>query len=117
MYDHMLAGVNEKFRATPGIDKPEVSAAVQWRRRSALPDDIPAFVQLVITSVQDFCHCSATCIQNCMGFVAPMWKASAPGQLPSELEPGLDVSFCSTADGEAVVGLGNLSCSSQASIM
>src|SRR5215467_2757305 len=88
---------------------------IQWRRRLALSDDVAAFVQLVIISVQDLCHCSATCIQNCMGFVAPMLNASAPGQLPSELEPG--VSFCSIADGEAVVGLGNLSCSSQVSIM
>src|SRR5262245_50712026 len=85
----------------------------QWGRRP----EFPALAQPVIMSVQDFCHWSATCIQNCMGFVAPIWKTSAPGQLPNEPKPGGDFSFCSIAAGEAFVGFGNFSCSSQASII
>src|SRR5262245_32315534 len=83
----------------------------QCRRKPASLDDLPALVQPVITSVQDFCQCSAICIQNCIGFVAPIWKASG------HPEPAAGFSFCNIADGEAVVAFGNLSCSSQASMM
>jgi hypothetical protein len=50
-----------------------------------------------------------------MGFVAA--NAFALGQLPTGLTPGKESSFDSIADGEPVIGLGDLICSSQASIM
>src|SRR5215831_6086666 len=49
-----------------------------------------------------------------MGFVA---NALAFGQLPVGLMPGKDFSFESIADGEPVIGFGDLICSSQASII
>src|SRR5215468_11066987 len=103
-----------EFRAKRGADHRRTldQRWHQWRRKPAPSDDLPALVQLVIISVQDFCQCSATCIQNCMGFVPPIWKASAPGQLPGQVEPDEGVSFCSIADDEAAIGFGNLSCSS-----
>ena len=50
-----------------------------------------------------------------MGFVAD--KAFAFGQLLAELTPGKEFSFESIADGELVIGFGDLICSSQASII
>ena len=50
-----------------------------------------------------------------MGFVAA--NAFALGQLPAGLTPGKVVSFESIADGEPVIALGDLICSSQASII
>ena len=70
----------------------------------------------LIASAQAFWHCPANCIQNCIGFIAAGGKASAFGALPAGLKPGKDFSFDSIAD-EAVIGLGDLICSSQASIM
>ena len=49
-----------------------------------------------------------------MGLVA---NALAFGQLPVGLMPGKDFSFDSIADGEPVIALGDLICSSQASII
>jgi hypothetical protein len=49
-----------------------------------------------------------------MGFVA---NAFAFGQLPVGLMPGKDFSFDSIADGDTVIGFGDLICSSQASII
>ena len=69
-----------------------------------------------IASAQAFCHCSASCIQNCMGFIA-VCQAFAFGQLPDGLTPGEDFRFDSIADGELVIGFGDLICSSQASII
>jgi hypothetical protein len=71
-------------------------------------DDFPPSVQLVIMSVQDFCHCCAELIQNCNGGVTPIWKTSAD-QLP-----GAPNDLLSAADVKA--GSGNLSCVCQASI-
>src|SRR6516225_335967 len=78
---------------------------------------LPSPAQYVIVSAQDLCHCSANCIRSCKGFIAPFWKASVLGQMPVEPKPGKDFNLESNADGEAVVGFGNLSCSSQASMM
>jgi hypothetical protein len=50
-----------------------------------------------------------------MGFVAA--NAFALGQLPAGLTPGKDVSFDSIAEGDPVIALGDLICSSQASII
>jgi hypothetical protein len=50
-----------------------------------------------------------------MGSVAA--NAFVFGQLPAGLKPGKDVSFESIADGEPVIALGDLICSSQASII
>ena len=49
--------------------------------------------------------------------MAAFWKVSALGQLPAAAKPGKDFSFDNIADGEAAIGFGNLTCSSQASIM
>jgi hypothetical protein len=59
---------------------------------------------------QAFWHCSAHCIQNCIGFIAAPAKAFALGQVPAGT-PGKDFSFDSIADG-AVIGFGDLICSS-----
>ena len=67
-------------------------------------------------SVQDLCHCSADFIQNCMGLVAAIWKASGFGQPPSVPKLGKAFNFDIMADGDAVIGFGNLSCSSQVPI-
>src|SRR5262249_19879572 len=75
----------------------------------------PGWAQRGIASGHAFCHCSIHCVQNCMGFVAP--NAFALGQAPAGLTPGMDVSFDSIADGEPVIGLGDLICSSHASII
>src|SRR5215475_4753175 len=69
-----------------------------------------------IESAQAFCHCSATCTQNCIGFIATPAKAPALGQVPAGLAPGRDFSFESIAD-EALIGLGDLICSSHISII
>src|SRR5262249_11032016 len=74
-------------------------------------------LQMVIVSVQDFCHCSASCIQSWKGFIAAFWKASPLGQLAPAVKPGTDFSLNNIVDGEAVIGLGNLICSSHASIV
>jgi len=69
-------------------------------------------------SGKDFCHCSVSFIQNFNGFIAASWKTSALGQA-AEKETGwakLD-SLDNSADGEAVIGFGSLSCSSHASVM
>ena len=68
-------------------------------------------------SAQDFCHCSAICTHICKGFIAAFWKASGLGQLALALKLGKDFSLDNITDGEAVIGFGNLICSSQASIM
>ena len=76
---------------------------------------LPALAQYdFIASDQVFCHCSATCVQNWMGLIAAVCKASAFGQLPAGLTLGKDFSFDSIADGELVI---DLICSSQASII
>ena len=49
-----------------------------------------------------------------MEFVA---NALAFGQLPAGLKLGKDFSFDSIADGDTVIGFGDLICSSQASII
>jgi hypothetical protein len=74
-----------------------------------------------IASTQAFCHCSANCIQNCIGFIAGPAKESALGQAPAGQAPaglasGQDFSLDSIAD-DAVIGFGDLICSSQTSIM
>jgi hypothetical protein len=51
-----------------------------------------------------------------MGFIA-VCQAFAFGQLPDGLTPGEDFRFDSIADGELVIGFGDLICSSQASII
>ena len=38
---------------------------------------LPALTQYDVASAQAFCHCSATCVQNCMGLIAAVCKASA----------------------------------------
>ena len=75
-------------------------------------------MRFVIVSGKDFCHSSVSFIQNRNGFIAASWKTSAFGQA-AEKETGprakLD-SLDNIADGEAVIGVGSLSCSSQESI-
>src|SRR5262249_17788648 len=73
-----------------------------------------ALIQYDVASAQAFCHCSATCVQNCMGLTAAVCKASAFAQVPAGLTLGKDFNFDSIADGELVIG--DLICSSQASI-
>src|SRR5262249_22287545 len=74
-----------------------------------------ALIQYDVASAQAFCHCSATCVQNCMGLIATVCKASAFAQVPAGLTLGQDFNFDSIADRELVIGV--LICSSQASIM
>jgi hypothetical protein len=69
--------------------------------------------QKLTVSAQDFCHCSASCIQTCSGFIAAFWKASVFGQLAAAVKFGKDFSLTNITDGEAVIGFGNLICSSQ----
>src|SRR5262249_2360310 len=76
---------------------------------------LPALTQYDVASAQAFCHCSATCVQNCMGLIAAVCKASEFAQVPAGLTPGKDLNFDSIADGEPVIG--DLICSSQASII
>jgi hypothetical protein len=73
-------------------------------------------VQNAIASVQAFCHCSINCVQDCMGFIAAIGKASALAQVPAALTPGRDCSFDIIPD-VTVIGFGDLICSSQASII
>ena len=54
------------------------------------------------------CHCSASFIHTSIGFPAAAGVA---------VRPGKEVSFDSIDDGDAVIGFGNLSCSSQGSII
>ena len=54
--------------------------------------------------------------ENCMGLVAAIWKASGFGQPPSVPKLGKAFNFDIMADGDAVIGFGNLSCSSQVPI-
>ena len=74
-----------------------------------------SLIQYDVASAQAFCHCSTTCVQNCMGLTAAVCKASAFAQVPAGLTLGKDFNFDSIADGELVIG--DLICSSQASIM
>ena len=76
---------------------------------------LPALTQYDVAFAQAFCHCSATCVQNSMGLIAAVCKASAVAQVPAGLTLGKDLNFDSIADGEPVIG--DLICSSQASIM
>src|SRR5262249_23070694 len=79
------------------------------QRRRCPPTPTPT------ASAHAFWHCSAHCTQNCIGFIAAPAKASALGQVPAGTL-GRDFSFDSIADG-AVIGFGDLICSSQTSIM
>jgi hypothetical protein len=63
----------------------------------------PALAQNAIASDQDFCHCCATWVQNSKGFAAVA------------LDPGSNCSL-ENISGDAFIGFGDLSCSSQAFI-
>src|SRR6266498_1129693 len=111
--DSVRARANRRMTVT----SLHTALAIQWRRSPTLSCGWPALTQNAIASAHAFCHCAANCIQNCKGFVAAIWKAPAFGQLPAGLTLGKDFSFDSIADGEPVIGFGDLICCSQASII
>jgi hypothetical protein len=81
-----------------------ISEMVRWVDRSlSLPSLLPPLAQNDIASAQAFCHCSANCIQNCMGFITAIGRASAFGQLPAGLKLGKDFSFDSIAEMGSVI--------------
>ena len=71
-----------------------------------------ALAQTPIASDQVFCHCCAICIYSPKGLKAAICATVALGQLPAGPKLEMDCSFDSIADDE----LGDLICSSQASI-
>src|SRR5262249_35517713 len=78
---HRTAGIAGRTRRRGGRSRP---ARNQWRRCPPKPTPI--------ASDQAFCHCSATCTQNCIGLIAAPAKASALGQVPAGGGPGQ--AFC-----------------------
>ena len=108
--DEARQAVNAAFDAMSAwrIDIPERTFGARNQRRRSPPRPIE--------STQAFCHCSASCAQNCIGFIAAPAKASALGHVPPGLAPGGDFSFESIAD-EALIGLGDLICSPHISII
>src|SRR5262245_4867977 len=54
--------------ATPPLPSLHCSRRDQWWRSLTPSFGLLALAQNAMASAQAFCHCSASCIQNCMGF-------------------------------------------------
>ena len=88
----------------------------QRLRRAALPGGFPAFAQMAIISSENFCHAPQIAARTVRGSFPKVGKSPLDDSLVAP-KVGRDFRFDNMVAGDAVVWFGNLSCSSQTSIV